>query len=114
LRARASLGAREPLRTPLPRRARQTLLPYLPTRAQSATEDLGSPDVLSSRPIAAADLVAGSRHFIEVPEPGPTKRYLGLQWVKAGAGAGLTYTAWLTSQSAFSEEAKIFPKASAV
>ena len=77
---------------------------------QSASEDLSAPDVLRSRPMLAADLAAGSRHFIGVPDPGPTKRYLGLQWVKTGAGAGLTYTAWLTTQSAFSLEPKIHPK----
>ena len=45
---------------------------------QSATDDLGSPDVLALIQPAAADLIVGKRLVIPIPAGSKTKRYLGL------------------------------------
>jgi hypothetical protein len=45
---------------------------------QSATDDLGSPDVLTLIQPAAADLIVGKRLVLPIPAGSKTKRYLGL------------------------------------
>jgi len=81
---------------------------------QSAAGDLSAPDVLASYLFTAAQLAAGALSFLDVPPGSPTKRYLGLQVVKTGAGADVTFTAWLTARSAFSILAKSYARGYAV
>lgn len=62
---------------------------------QSANADLSSPDNLISRTIAAADLTAGSIHFIPVPPGAVTKRYVGGYYNGGGTTPTITATIWL-------------------
>lgn len=66
---------------------------------QSAAANLGSPDVLASRAILAADLTAGSTHYLPLPQGSKTKRYLGYQLVAAGTTPTVTLTAFLQPAS---------------
>lgn len=70
---------------------------------QSAAANLGSPDILASYTIAAADLAAGSIHALPIPPGGPTKRYLGLNYNTGGTSPTITVTAWLTALSLISK-----------
>ena len=76
---------------------------------QSDNANLSSPDVLDSRAIAAANLTAGSLHWIGVPDGQPTKRYLGLRFTLGGTTPTITVTAWLTARSLFSVLSRNYP-----
>jgi hypothetical protein len=76
---------------------------------ESAAAALSGPVVLTSRLMAATDLVAGARFFLPIPIGKPLLQYLGLQVVKAGAASSVTFTAWLTSRSLFNMLAKAYP-----
>jgi hypothetical protein len=55
---------------------------------QSANANLTSPDVLASGPVVPlASAVAGAE-LLDVPIPGTTKRYLGVQFVTVGTFTG--------------------------
>lgn len=55
---------------------------------QSANSNLSSPDVLASGPtVALASAIAGAE-LLDVPIPGTSKRYLGLQFVLVGTFTG--------------------------
>ena len=69
---------------------------------QSDNANLSTPDVIESRAIAAADLTAGSLHWIDVPQGYPRKRYLGLRYSLGGTTPTATVTSWLTARSLFS------------
>lgn len=74
---------------------------------ESDNANLSSPVVLSSRTILAADLTAGSTHWIDVPQAsGSRKRYLGLRFNLGGTTPTITVTAWLTARKLFSLLAK--------
>lgn len=60
---------------------------------QSAAANLSSPDVLGLRAILAADLTAGSKHFLPIPMGSKTKRYLGLNYNVGGTSPSVTVTA---------------------
>jgi hypothetical protein len=62
---------------------------------QSAAANLGSADVLASRVIAAADLTAGSIHYLPIPQGSKTKRYLGLNYDVGGTTPTITCTAFI-------------------
>lgn len=62
---------------------------------QSAAADLSSPDVLAARAILAADLTAGSTHYLGMPSGSKTKRYLGARYVLGGTTPTLTLTTFL-------------------
>jgi hypothetical protein len=76
----------------------------------SAAANLGSPTVLQSHLMTAAQLLAGALTFVALPPGAPVQRYLGVQIVKTGAGADVTFTAWLTSHSMFALQAKAYAK----
>lgn len=65
---------------------------------QSANANLSSPDVLSRRVIPAAQLTAGSIHYLPVPPGSVTKRYLGVNYDVGGTTPTITVRAWLTLQ----------------
>jgi hypothetical protein len=60
---------------------------------------LGSPVVLASRVILAADLVAGSRHILPIPPGSKRLRYLGLQLTLGGTTPTITITAFIAPLS---------------
>jgi len=62
---------------------------------------LGSPTVLSSTVLTAAQLVAGARFFLPFPVGVALERYVGLTYTLAGTTPTVTVTAWLTAQSTF-------------
>ena len=76
----------------------------------SASANLSSPTVIESRLLAVAGLAAGKLHFIEVPMGGVVQRYLGLRYTLAGTTPTITVTAWLTSRSLFSIQARNYAK----
>ena len=70
---------------------------------ESPNANLSSHTVLASRTIAQADLVAGSLHWIDVPQmAGTRQRYMGLRFVLGGTTPAITVTAWLTARRLFS------------
>lgn len=83
---------------------------YLIEVVQSANADLSSPDVINSRTITAAQLAAGSLHWLAVPVGFPQKRYLGLRYTTGGTTPTVTLTAWLTSQAMFSIHQRYYAK----
>lgn len=62
---------------------------------QSAAANLGSPDILAQRTIAAASLSAGSVHYLVVPPGAKSKRYLGAYYNVGGTTPTVTVTAHL-------------------
>jgi hypothetical protein len=67
---------------------------------ESANSNLSSPTVLASGPtVALASAIAGAE-ILDVPIPGTTKRYLGVQYVLVGtfSGAG-TVTAGVVAET---------------
>lgn len=66
---------------------------------QDSEEALGSPSVLAARTIAAADLVAGSRHVLPIPPGSKTERYLGLNFNGGGSTPTITISAWIAPLS---------------
>lgn len=81
---------------------------------QSANANLSSPDVIASYVRTAAQLPAGSMHFIPIPPGWPQKQYLGLQYTTGGTTPTITVTAWLTARDLFSIQAKAYAKNYAV
>lgn len=71
---------------------------------------LASPTVVATRTILAADLTAGSFHFIGIPPGTPIERYIGLRATLGGTSPAVTLSAWVTSQEMFSRVAKAYPK----
>ncbi len=69
---------------------------------ESANADLSAPVVIASFLMTAAQLAAGALSFLPIPPGKPTARYIGVQVVKTGAGAAVTFTAWLTARDLFS------------
>lgn len=68
---------------------------YVFEAIQSAAANLGSPDILASRAILAADLTAGSIHYLPLPAGAKTKRYLGLNYNVGGTSPSVTCTAFI-------------------
>lgn len=66
---------------------------------QSATSNLGTPDVLAKYPFTNAQAITLLKTtvpqpiYFSIPPWVQTKRYLGVQLVTVGAGAGITYSA---------------------
>lgn len=58
----------------------------------SASADLSSPTVLSSRAIPRASLTAGSEWFLDVPQGPIAQRYLGARLVLGGTTPTITAT----------------------
>lgn len=75
---------------------------------QSAAANLGSPDVLASRVIAAADLSAGSLHYIPIPPGSKSKQYMGARYVLAGTTPSVTVTSYFQPQNMIQVE-KVYP-----
>lgn len=78
---------------------------------QSATADLGTPDILATIPFTAAQyalLAAGATLGIPVPMGSITKRYIGLYFDGGGTTPTITVTAWFTPWSMV-QKAKTFP-----
>ena len=71
---------------------------------------LASPTVLQSRTILAADLTAGSLHFVDIPPGTPIERYIGLRATLGGTTPTITLSAWVTSKEMFARLAKAYPK----
>lgn len=61
---------------------------------QSAAANLGSPDILAQRTIAASALTAGSLHYLQLPPGSKTKRYLGAYYNVGGTSPSVTVTAF--------------------
>lgn len=55
---------------------------------QSASSNLSSPDVLASGPVVALANATAGAVLLDVPIPGTTKRYLGVQFVTVGTFSG--------------------------
>jgi len=66
---------------------------------QSAAANLGTPDVLIDRTVAAADLYAGAQVVIPLPPGAQTKRYLGLNYNVGGTTPTITCTAYILPQN---------------
>lgn len=77
---------------------------------ESANADLSSPTIIASYTRTAAQLAAGTLHFIPLPPGFPTARYLGLNYNTGGTSPSVTVTAWLTAWSLFSLKAKAYAK----
>ena len=66
---------------------------------QSAAVGLGTPDVLDSRTIAAATLVAGYTFQLAVPPGAVSKRYLGVNYNTGGTTPSITVSAFVQPRS---------------
>lgn len=55
---------------------------------ESANANLSSPTVLASGPVTALAAAVAGAELLDVPIPGTTKRYLGLQFVLVGTFTG--------------------------
>lgn len=66
-----------------------------------------------SRPIAAADLTAGSRHWLGLPRRA-SQRYVGVRYVLGGTTPSLTVTATVMPQAAFAPADPTYANAYAV
>lgn len=66
---------------------------------QSATEDLGTPDVLMTMPLVYTELVAGMVKVFPIPAGKITKRFLGIQHNGTGTTPTVTITAWIAPMS---------------
>lgn len=75
---------------------------------QSANANLSSPDVLASRTILAADLSAGSTHYLPLPQGSKSKRYLGYRATLGGTTPSVTLTAFLQPASMIDKQ-KFYP-----
>lgn len=75
---------------------------------QSANADLTSADILQSRVISYALLLASTLHYIPVPPGAVTKRYLGLGYDGGGTTPTITGTAWFTSMKMIDAQ-RIYP-----
>ena len=82
---------------------------------ESAAAALTSPNVIASRSFTAAQavagaLVAGTRFFIGIPQGTPNLRYIGVRATLGGTTPTITYSAWLSPRSMFSQEPHSYPK----
>ncbi len=75
---------------------------------QSASANLGTPDVLASRVLTAAQLAANSLHYIPLPPGSVSKRYLGARYVLGGTSPSVTLSAFFQPQSMIQKE-KVYP-----
>ena len=75
---------------------------------QSANANLSSPDILSQRSILAADLTAGSLHYLPIPPGSKTKRYLGAFYNVGGTTPTITVTAFIQPMNMIQVE-KVYP-----
>lgn len=66
---------------------------------QSANADLSAPDILAKLPVTAAQLSAGSLHYLGLPPTSKTKQYLGAQYVTGGTTPSVTLSADFRPQS---------------
>ena len=76
---------------------------------QSADASIGTPDIIASITIAAADLPAGKRLFLPIPPGFPTKQFIALRNTSTGGTTTVTASASLMSQSMF-ESIQHYPK----
>jgi hypothetical protein len=60
---------------------------------------LGSPVILNSRTILAADLAVGSRHILPIPPGSKRLRYLGINYNVGGTTPTITVTAFIAPLS---------------
>lgn len=74
---------------------------------ESDAENLSNPRVISSRAIAAEELVAGSLHVIPIPPGSLTKRYLGASATLGGTTPSVTVTAWIAPLNFFNNWATL-------
>lgn len=77
---------------------------------QSANANLSSADIIASYTRTAAQLTAGSLHFLPIPPGWPTKRYIGLSYNVGGTTPTATFTAWLTAHDLFAIVAQKYAK----
>lgn len=63
---------------------------------------IGSPKVIASFIRTAAELAAGSLHFLPLPQGFPKEQYLTLRYTTGGTSPSVTVTAWLTTHTLFS------------
>jgi len=75
---------------------------------QSASANLGTPDVLASRVLTAAQLSASSLHYLPLPPGSVSKRYLGARYVLGGTSPSVTLSAFFQPQSMIQKE-KVYP-----
>lgn len=74
----------------------------------SAAANLGSPTVIASRVITAAQLAAGTLHYLDVPMGVITQRYLGARLTLAGTTPTVTATIAIIPRS-FAERMQYYP-----
>lgn len=77
---------------------------------QSANANLSSADILGSITRTAAQLTAGSLHYLPVPQASKTKRYLGLNFNGGGTTPTITVTAWFAPSTSLQAH-KAYPDA---
>lgn len=68
---------------------------------QSATSNMGTPDIIASVTMLAASLPAGARVFLGIPPGFPTKQFIALRNTATGGTTTITATAYLMQQSGF-------------
>jgi Bbp16-like protein len=68
---------------------------------QSADAAIGTPDIIASITMLAADLPLGKRIFLPIPPGFPTKEFLALRNTATGGTTTVTASASLMSQSMF-------------
>ncbi len=78
---------------------------------ESATADLGTPNVLATRTILYSDLTAGSRHRFPIPAGLKTLRYVGFKLTNTGGT--ITVTGFL-SESDQVDARKNYPSGSSI
>ena len=77
---------------------------------ESDNANLSTPTVIASRVITAANLKAGTLHWLGLPMGTPSKRYLGLRYTTAGTTPTVTITAFLIPQKMFSVLSRNYAK----
>lgn len=80
---------------------------------QSANADLSSPDILVARTITAANLSAGSLHFIPIPAGAITKRYIGGYFDGGGTTPTVTASIFILPRT-FADNRKLYGYADGV
>ena len=75
-----------------------------------ADSALGSPTVHESRPILAAALTAGSKHFLALDPSHDVERYVGLRHILAGTSPSITFSSALMTFEQFATW-KAYPNA---
>ncbi len=66
---------------------------------ESANANLSAPTVLASGPVVAAANATAGAEILDVPLPGTSKRYIGVQYILVGAATGGTITAVAVSET---------------